>query len=515
MKLRLVSSLAFAALLAAAPLAWAEDEPATPIQQTLALALPELDNMDVQKDELNTIYLVRNYKPAWRFLDDPGNPATKAFLDSFEQLLAYHGLRSQDYPLEAMRAAKLDNETDRLRADILFTAAVLRLAHDLHGDTLDLSQEYIGWDFKRADMDIPNLLGAALINSSVSEFIAGLSPKNPAYARLAAVLRQYRNIQSKGGWPAVSPGPSLHPGDHGARVKQLRARLEAEDYLTAAPDNGDAFDEALAKALTSYQNHNGLETDGHGGEKTVQSLDVPVGERIEQIRANMERWRHMPEDYPPDHGIVVNIAAANIHIFDNGKDVYDGPVVVGKVDRQTPFIHSSVRSMIVNPVWHVPNKIAQKDIFPKLKKDPHYLERLGFEMSSGGKLRQVPGAHNSLGPLKFDFDNEFAVYMHGTPHQELFAKAQRNFSSGCIRLHDPDEVGEVLLRDTPGEWTADKIDDEVDKGKTRWVTIQNPMPIFVVYWSVFADEGDAHPHFRKDVYGYDGIMRDQPVEASP
>jgi murein L,D-transpeptidase YcbB/YkuD len=296
------------------------------------------------------------------------------------------------------------------------------------------------------------------------------------------------------------------------------------------------FDEDLAKAVIQYQIRNGLQPDGHIGEKTLDALNTPIASRIEQIRANMERWRHMPEDFPPDRYALVNMADATIQIVEDSKEIYRGLVVIGKIDRKTPFIQSRVRSMIVNPSWHVPTKIAQKDILPKLRKDPHYLEKLGFvikgnesdpygekidwkkipEREFNFSLRQAPGDQNSLGHLKFDFDNDFAVYMHGTPHQDLFDKAQRNFSSGCIRLQEPDDIGEILLSGTPGHWDADKIEKEIDGGKTRWVAIKNPMPLYVLYWSVFFDPESGAINFRKDVYDYDQILITAPAsEAKP
>jgi murein L,D-transpeptidase YcbB/YkuD len=178
----------------------------------------------------------------------------------------------------------------------------------------------------------------------------------------------------------------------------------------------------------------------------------------------------------------------------------------------------------------VPAKIARKDILPKLRKDRHYLEKLGFviagrtEDPTGAsidwkdmddadfnyQLRQSPGDLNSLGKLKFNFANPFDVYMHGTPHQELFAKAERDFSSGCVRLEDPVRVGEILLgyNKDKGGWTEDRINSEIDAGKTHWVILAKPMPIYFLYWSVFTTE-DGEANFRNDIYGYDSQLMEE------
>ena len=496
------------------------------LRDALETAAPEIKTLGVSKDELGAIYAARDYKQAWNFGGAEKETTIGPFLTSLEQLIDYHGLRKEPYPIELMRtliAAKDDKANAHL--DLLVTASVLRLAHDLHGDTVDLTDDYPGWNFHRAGTDIPALLGAAMTTGSINEFITSLMPKQPAYGKLAAALTQYRAYH----WDKIDGGAPLRPNDHDPRVPQLRARLQAEAYLPPAANDqppDDFFDDELRKALIAYQLRNGLEPDGHVGAWTLDALNTSVDTRVEQIRANMERWRHMPDDFPPERFAAVNIADATIQINEGGKAIYHGIVVIGKVDRKTPFIQSHIRSMIVNPIWHVPTKIARKDILPKLRKDPHYLEKLGFVISGeendpqgtnidwssmperefNFRLRQAPGKHNSLGHLKFDFDNDFAVYMHGTPHQELFAKAQRNFSSGCIRLHDPDQVGEILLKDTSGHWDATKIASEIGKGKTRWVSIANPMPLYVLYWSVFTDPETGAVDFRKDVYDYDRIF---------
>lgn len=292
-----------------------------------------------------------------------------------------------------------------------------------------------------------------------------------------------------------------------------------------SPVDPAIFDDGLQEALQRWQIRNGLDADGNVGPKTLEMLNVPVSDRIRQIRANMERWRHMPEDFPPERYAHVNIADANLSIIESGKIAYFGPVVVGRVDRKTPFIQSNIRSMIVNPSWHVPAKIARKDILPKLRRDPHYLEKLGFVISGNEEdphganidweslkerefnfhLRQSPGDANSLGRIKFDFDNNFAVYMHGTPHQELFGKDRRNFSSGCIRLRDPVDVAEVIMSANAGHWDEQKLNDTIQSGKTRWVAVAKPLPLFIVYETVFVGF-DGKLQFRKDVYNYDKFL---------
>ena len=496
------------------------------LKQTLATQNLTIEGYGLDEDGLNAFYATRDYRPAWNFAGYENSAAFATFLDSIDQQITWHGLWSEDYALDAMRQrAAANDDASRLDLELLVTDTLLRLAHDLHGDDIDLGQLYPGWNFHRAEADIPVQLAQAVAASSAGEFFDSLTPKNQAYRDLGHALRIYRDLAAKGGWPLVEPGPSLRPKDHGPRVVQLRARLAGEGYLPSEPLPGktaNIFDENLREAVEAYQFRNGLEADGQVGVGTLAALDVPIEVHIDQIRANMERWRHMPEDFPPPRGIIVNIADASIDIFDEKNPVYRGPVIVGQVERKTPFIQSVIRSMIINPSWHVPSSIARADILPKLRQDPHYLEKLGFVIRDSEadpygtgidwknlrdeefnfRLRQQPGKMNSLGRLKFDFDNDFAVYLHGTPHQELFQKNARTLSSGCVRLRDPELVAELVLAGTPGEWNVPHIEDAIATRKTHWIGLKQPMPVAILYWTVFADEA-GQIQFRNDVYDYD------------
>jgi murein L,D-transpeptidase YcbB/YkuD len=497
-----------------------------------ALTQPSLivDDIELNTEELSDFYKLRQYRPVWETHGAIDHAALASFLANVETFVAYHGLQPESYPVDWMKKLIANtNGANSVKLELAGTDWLLRLAHDLHGDDLDLNQLYPGWMFQRAPVDIAAGLAKAVDENRVHDFITSLAPTSSAYTRLAEALKAYREKAQKGPWPVIAPGPKLMPGMHEPRVAQMRARLAAEGYIEPAILPGasnETYDSALFQAVKNYQGRNGLKTDGHVGPMTFAAMNMPLKGRIEQIMANMERLRHMPDSLPARYA-AVNIADTTVSIMDGGKLIYRGPVIVGRPDRKTPFIKSAIRSMIFNPAWHVPSKIARKDILPKLRQDPHYLEKLGFVINGSAddpygdqidwnriresefnfRLRQSPGDMNSLGRLKFDFDNDFAVYMHGTPHQELFDKDARYFSSGCIRLRDPDQFALLLLAGNDGGWTLDKIHDEVDQGKTHWLRISQPLPLYVVYWTVFTDD-DGALNFRNDVYGYDRFLID-------
>ena len=500
---------------------FAGDDPNKTLQGALAKTALSYDGYDLAPEELKSFYAARHDQAAW----DSTPAVLTAFLDSIRSYIDFHGLNVEDYPLDILPQAAADDSADgKVAFDLLMTTTLLRLAHDLHGDAVDLSQLYVGWSFHRAPQDIETGLANAVNDNKVSAFIAGLAPLNPAYTQLTQAVKTYRALKA---WAPIATGPTLRAGDHDPRIAPIRARLVAENYLPAESLPAtleETYDPALQEAVKTYQKRNGLKDDGTLGPRTVAFMNIPLATRVDQILANMERWRHMPESFPSRYAIV-NIADATIDVIEDGKPLYHSLVVIGRPDRKTPFIQSTIRSVIFNPSWHVPTKIARKDILPKLRKDPHYLEKLGFVINGSAndpygaavnwdkvketafnfQLRQSPGDMNSLGRLKFDFDNDFSVYLHGTPHQELFAKAERDLSSGCIRLSDPVAFAEIVLEKNDGSWTPDRIHDEIDKSKTRWLGITEPLPLFIVYNTVFEDESGA-VNFRNDIYDYDRFL---------
>jgi len=520
----------FLLLGAAAPVRASAESAA--IQAFLSHPPSFLNGLHLRPAELDRFYAMRQYKPVWDISSKAKRETLKTFLSSVMAFARYNGLALRDYPSEEIeRMIESGQEEDNVRLEVQMTDWILDVARDLRGGRVNLKHLYPGWTFEPEERDLVAELAQAAASNHIGEWLNSLPPPGPVYAALARELKTYREFEKAGLWPRVSSGPTLKPGTRDARVLEVRKRLAAEGYslrTDISQNEAEVYDDAMKEVVENYQRRNGLEADGNIGEKTLKAMNVSLRDRINQIAANMERWRYMPSAFPSRYAMV-NIADARLVIMDGDRSLYNGPVVVGRPDRKTPFIHSLIRSIIFNPSWHVPAKIARKDILPKLRKDPHYLEKLGFVISSGDdddphgetidwhkikesefnfRLRQSPGDMNSLGRLKFDFDNNFAVYMHGTPHQELFDKAERNRSSGCVRLRDPDEVASIVLAPNEGDWNLERVREEVDKRKTRWLSVERPLPLYFVYWSVFPSDDDGPPNFRMDVYNYDRFLNE-------
>jgi murein L,D-transpeptidase YcbB/YkuD len=159
----------------------------------------------------------------------------------------------------------------------------------------------------------------------------------------------------------------------------------------------------------------------------------------------------------------------------------------------------------LNPYWNIPQDIVKDEIEPALAKDPDYLERKNMEVVEGtGRYRQRPGPDNALGQVKFMFPNQFDIYLHDTPADHLFAKAERDFSHGCIRLEKPIDLADYLLKDDP-KWTPQAIREAIDSGENKTITIPRPLPVHILYFTAWV-EPDGTVQFRRDVYGADAKL---------
>jgi murein L,D-transpeptidase YcbB/YkuD len=272
------------------------------------------------------------------------------------------------------------------------------------------------------------------------------------------------------------------------------------------------------------------------GPQTLAALNVAVSERVRQIELNLERWRWLPRELGRRH-IVVNVSGFELEVVEGDQVALEMRVVVRKPYRRTPVFSAEMSCLVFSSYWHVPPNIAANDIVPAVRKDPDYLEENGIqvfgqsttdgealdpasidwtEVGEGSlpyRFRQSPGPQDALGGVKFMLPNPYNVYLHDTPSRELFQRADRSFSSGCIRLERPLDLAEYLLRGSPG-WDAEAIRAAARAGTERTVRLPERMPVHLQYWTAWADR-TAQAHFRKEVYGRDLLLDAALREAAP
>ncbi len=505
------------------------DPVATAIAAELeALMSPDVDSVQGARiafgELLQEFYARRAFRPAWT---DAGNAAElrRAVADS-----AADGLSPEDYFLPLLedlaRQARDPAATPMMRAqhDILLTEALLRLGYHLSFGKVDAESFDAQWNFARTldDRDIPGRIENALASRDIHARIEALKPTHRLYAALKRELARYRAAELAPAPAPVPPGPSLKPGASDPRVPLIRARLVASGDLAAdAAADSDAFDAALEAAVRRFQQRMGLESDGVIGAGTIAELNVPASERIRSLRVNLDRGRVLLHDLP-ERFVVVNIAGFTAYLVRGQEIEWSARVQVGKTYRKTPLFRSEMNYLVFNPTWTVPPGIIRNDILPAARKDPASITRRGLKvLDSGGRevdpasidwsrfqsghipytLRQDPGPNNALGRVKLMFPNDYFVYLHDTPSQALFDRADRAFSSGCVRVERALELAERVL-DDPAQWNAQSIAAVIQGGKLQNVTLKRRMPVLLAYWTSWVDP-DGRVNFRRDVYGQD------------
>jgi murein L,D-transpeptidase YcbB/YkuD len=359
-----------------------------------------------------------------------------------------------------------------------------------------------------------------LQTGSLAEGLEKIRPKIGLYQGLKSVLKKYRAIQEAGGWESVPDGATLKLGMTDRRVSLLRKRLAVTGEFDGEVTDTDFFDEDIKAAVIRFQTKHRLEADGIVGKNTYAALNIPVRQKINKIRVNLERVRWVYHKIPSDY-IVVDIAGFRAYNFEDTTATWSSKVQVGKPYRKTPVFKSKIKYIVLNPTWTVPPTILRKDILPKIKKNPNYLSKMKIRVidrkgrdvdpqsvnwSKYSKnipytLRQEPGPHNALGRIKFIFPNKYLIYLHDTPSQSLFGQKDRAFSSGCIRVNKDIELAELLL-DDPAKWNRKSILKLLDTNKTLRINLPKPKPIMLLYFTVMVDE-DGNYVFKKDVYDRD------------
>jgi len=483
----------------------------------------KVENRELRAHDLIPFYVQRDYRAAW--LNAEGKPLSA--VDDLLKALGEadrEGLRATDYHRAALQ--KLRGSLDQhgtaptaaqlADADLLFTDAYLTYAAHLLAGRLSPRKVDPDWAIKPRTRDLAETLRVALAEDKVMGSLRALAPQGDGYIQLRDTLQHYRKIAEAGGWPTISSA---------AATKTLRLRLQASGDLSESGSGetgkNAAPDKTVTAALRRFQRRHGLAETGTVNAATLAALNVPVSERIRQVELNMERWRWLPDDFGPRY-ILVNIPSFRMSVIENGKSVIESNVVVGRQERQTPTFTANMAYLVLSPKWYVPRSIAIKDKLPQLRRNPYALAGQGIRIyNSAGQqinpgavnwgavragnfnyqLRQDAGPRNALGGIKFMFPNPYNVYLHDTPSRSLFSRSQRTFSSGCIRISNPVELAEYLLKHDP-KWNKETIKTAAASGKQRVVSLPQEVPVYLLYWTVWADEnGDIQ--FRDDIYQRD------------
>ncbi|WP_455864981.1 L,D-transpeptidase [Pantoea agglomerans] len=322
----------------------------------------------------------------------------------------------------------------------------------------------------------------------------------------------------------VSPSATPLPENPNAANTPEQAGQVQGNAVPADPTHIYSAD--LVEAVKRFQRWQGLEPDGAIGPRTREWLNVSPQLRASLLALNIQRLRLLPDDM--HNGIMVNIPNYSLIYYLNGSQILASRVIVGRPDRKTPLMRSALNNVVLNPPWNVPTTLVRKDIVPKVKQDPAYLYKHNYTLLSGWsndaevidpsmidwqmvsaasfpyRIRQAPGATNSLGRYKFNMPSSDAIYLHDTPNHNLFQKDIRALSSGCVRVNKASDLANLLLQDAG--WNDTRISSTLKEGDTRYVPIRHRIPVNLYYLTAWvADDGKAQ--YRTDIYNYDMTAR--------
>jgi murein L,D-transpeptidase YcbB/YkuD len=342
------------------------------------------------------------------------------------------------------------------------------------------------------------------------------------FGRIKQALLSYSDIQVRGGWPSLPADAKLMPGVSGPNVALLRRLLVITDDMPVAQRAGDSYDDAVVEGVKHFQLRNGIDATGIVTAQTLRALNVPVGQRIKQLEASLDRLLGMDFLFAERY-VVVNIPAAFAEAVANGKVERRYRVIVGKQDKPSPTLSVYITAIDLNPTWTVPLSITKNEIIGRMRKDPSYLSRMHMRLlgahdedvdphtvdwssdrSPNFVVRQDAGSWNALGYLKVDMPNPYAVYMHDTDTRKLFDNDYRFDSHGCTRVDNVRDLAAWILQDVPG-WNRAAIDAGIANGKTRVINLPHKIPVAWVYLTGWVRR-DGTVEFRDDVYNHDDSL---------
>jgi len=500
-----------------------------------SLRWPDFSGYKVQ---VQTFYEPTGYAPAWIHGGEVTSQA-KALIEILKAADAkgldfedYDGSRWSDRLARLQIATNPKVESIIAEFDLALTISSMRYISDLHFGRVNPGLFHSSPSGKREELNLPSFLRQQVIDAKdVKAGLEEIEPPYEGYRRTQRALQQYMTLAREDQIASLPiTKKTVEPGGSYDRIAQLTSLLRQIGDLPSDANislDSNRYDARLVDAVKHFQLRHGLEPDGRLGVATVAQLNIPLNQRVRQLKLTLERWRWLPATFPRPP-IVVNIPEFVLRAAsDQYRTELGMKVVVGKAYRhQTPVFAAELKRVVFRPYWNVPLSIQRAELVPKIAEDSAYLMKNHYEVVTpqntvltdgivdqtmlaqlrSGKLRirQIPGPENALGLIAFMFPNEHDVYLHSTPATELFSKSRRDFSHGCIRAEKPQQLAEWVLRNQP-PWTPERIAEAMNGTKTLQVNLDRPIPVLIVYaTAVVLESGEVR--FFEDIYGLDAQL---------
>jgi murein L,D-transpeptidase YcbB/YkuD len=489
------------------------------LQEKLA-ASKDKGNETVRADRtvLSEYYSARKYKPVW--VDENGlKSQAKATIAEIE--------KAGDWGLDASAFARPKfgetNAKTLAEAEITLSLAILKYARHARGgrimDPAGTLSSYL--DRTPQLLEPKSVLVSIASYDQPDAYLRGLHPQHPQFEKLRKAYLALREAGPPKKLVTLPKGSTLRPGKKHRHVALLRKRLGLEvPQVDGKPGNERIYDDALKEAVIAFQKAKGIEpANGIVNRSVRDALNNVRTITPEQLLANMEQWRWMPNDLGNLY-VWVNIPEFTLRIAKNGEIVHTERAITGLVGKQTPVFSEDMKMITFRPRWNVPNSIKVRELWPSLARGGSSFKRQGLRLSRNGRVidpnsvdwsqadirrydvYQPPGKSNALGVVKFAFPNKHLVYMHDTPTKSLFDKTTRTFSHGCMRIRNPQRMAEILLGEVKG-WDTAQIEELINNGPgNNEVGIDRRIPVHVTYFTAWVDD-EGETQTARDVYGHE------------
>jgi L,D-transpeptidase YcbB len=483
---------------------------------------------------VDEVYKKNDYKPIWCSAEK-----WLPLADSLYRFVKYaenEGLFPNDYHYNRLKVLKDTLDKDSLarmnvqfwtKADLLLTDGFMHLIKDLKQGRLQPDSLSLNKDSVLVDKFFIATLNNLLEKKDFSGLLISLQPKHKNYWELKKGIKKFVDSMDRRVFThIVYPFKRGDAKDSLYFIRLLQKKLTENNCMSPGLKLPDSA--ALANAIKKYQVQKGLKADGKYGKNIIAALNSNDAEKFKRIAITLDRYKQLPAEMP-DKYIWVNLPGYYLNLINADTVVFESKVICGKPETRTPLLTSEISDIITYPTWTVPTSIIVKQYLPRLKNNPNYISRLGLKlMNNKGEVidpgsvnwskysRGIPyrvvqgsGDNNSLGVIKFNFNNPYAVYLHDTNQRYLFKNASRALSHGCVRVQEWEKLAYYIAandsslskRQDSLKYTADSIRSWIAQKQRHLIDVKNHIPLYIRYFSCEGKNGAIK--FYEDIYGED------------
>ena len=483
---------------------------------------------------VDQFYKKNDYKPVWSNAEK-----WQPLADSLYGFIKYaenEGLFPNDYHYNILKVLKDTLDKDSVarmnvkfwkKAELMLTDGFMQLIKDLKQGRLQPDSLSLNKDSVLVDKFFIATLNTLLEKNDFSGLLVSLQPKHKNYWELKKGIKKFVDSMDRRIFThIVYPFKRGDVNDSLYFIRLLQKRLTESNCMASEKKLPDSA--TLAIGIKKYQAQKGLKADGKYGKNIIAALNSNDVEKFKRIAITLDRYKQLPVKMP-DKYIWVNLPGYYLHLINADTVVFESKVICGKPETRTPLLTSEISDIITYPTWTVPTSIIVKQYLPKLKNNPNYISRMGLKLINNKgetvnpasvnwskysrgipyKVVQGSGDNNSLGVIKFNFDNPYAVYLHDTNQRYLFKNASRALSHGCVRVQEWEKLAYYIAindsilsksRDSL-KYTADSIKNWIAQKERHYIDVKNHIPLYIRYFSCEGKNGEVK--FYEDIYGED------------